>query len=188
MKHELVIDLDDPRTGKVAEVLSNSSCKRILSVLADREMSESELADLLKMPLNTVGYNSKKLIEAGLIERSPAVFWIVKGKRVARYRVAQKKIVISARPSVRGIAPAVLISGLLALGVRTWFSAPTRLETQVIGKTAESASLAASTSSSMPVSEIYGTVLTAGQAGLWFFLGSLIGLLIILVWNWRRVW
>ena len=33
-----MFDLDDPRTEKIAEMLSNKSAKKILEVLAEKEM------------------------------------------------------------------------------------------------------------------------------------------------------
>ena len=79
------VDLNDPRASAIAEVLSNKSCKAILALLAEQsEISEGEIAVKLGMPLNTVGYNMKKLVEAGFVEKSSGFFWSVKGKRVPK--------------------------------------------------------------------------------------------------------
>ena len=66
----VLIDLDDPRMGVLADVLANKSSKRILSLLAEAELSASEVALRLSMPLTTVDYNMKKLARAGLIEKT----------------------------------------------------------------------------------------------------------------------
>ena len=90
------VDLNDPRASAIAEVLSNKSCKAILALLAEQsEISEGEIAVKLGMPLNTVGYNMKKLVEAGFVEKSSGFFWSVKGKRVPKYHLANKKILIA---------------------------------------------------------------------------------------------
>ena len=99
------VDLDDPRTSNIGEVISNPSCKKILGLLAEKEMSESDIAQTLKIPLNTVGYNIKKLIDSGLIEKSKNYFWSVKGKRISTYRVSNKKIVISPKSGIRTPLP-----------------------------------------------------------------------------------
>jgi hypothetical protein len=36
-KHSVIIDFDDPRAARVAEVISNKSCKRMLSLLSSKE-------------------------------------------------------------------------------------------------------------------------------------------------------
>jgi len=118
-KKEINVDIDDPRAGKIAEVLRNKTCKKILGVLAEEELTESEIAERLNMPLNTVGYNVKKLREAGLIEPVKGFLWSVKGKRVYRYRPANKKIVISPKVNiakiVAGFAGIFVLIALVAM-------------------------------------------------------------------------
>ena len=119
-KKEINMDLDDPRIGKVAEIISNKTCKKILGVLAEeKEMSESEIASALGLPLNTVGYNVKKLVEAGLIEPVKGFLWSVKGKRIRKYRVANKRIVISPKMNINkivaGFVGALIFVGLVAM-------------------------------------------------------------------------
>ena len=62
------IDLNDPRSAKIAEVIRNKTCKRILGLIAEKEVSESEISSELSLPMNTIGYNVKKLVDSGLIE------------------------------------------------------------------------------------------------------------------------
>ncbi len=119
-KKEINMDLDDPRAGKIAEVLSNKTCKKILGVLAENEMTESEVAAELGLPLNTVGYNVKKLVSAGLIEKIGGFLWSVKGKRIHKYKVSNKKIVISPRVNFNKILASligVLVVGLIAIAL-----------------------------------------------------------------------
>ena len=61
MSNSIMIDLNDPRTEKIADVISNKTSKKILTLLADNELSESEIAKGIGAPMNTVGYNIKKL-------------------------------------------------------------------------------------------------------------------------------
>ena len=35
------LDLNDPRAGRIGEVIGNSSCNKILELLAEKEMNES---------------------------------------------------------------------------------------------------------------------------------------------------
>ena len=114
-----MISLDDARAKNLAEVLGNQSCKKIISVLTDKELSESDISKQLKMPLNSVGYNIKKLLEAGLIEKSKDFFWSTKGKKIPVYKLSNKKIIISPRTSkletLKTFSVPILLTGLGAI-------------------------------------------------------------------------
>ena len=106
-KKSIMFDIDDPRSGKVAEALGNKTSKRILGLLSDREMSESDIASELGLPANTVNYNIKKLVDAGLIVKSKRVFWSSKGKKMELYSVSNRRIIISPR-RLSAIVPVLL--------------------------------------------------------------------------------
>lgn len=90
------MNLDDARAKKVAEAMSNPTCKKIIDYLAEnKEKSEEEIAGDLKIPLNTAEYNLRKLVESGLVEKSKNFFWSKKGKKINLYKLANKHIVIS---------------------------------------------------------------------------------------------
>ena len=114
MKEEkyLNVDLYDPRSAAIAEVMTNKTCKKILELVTEKEMSESDIASSLNIPLNTVGYNIKKLLEAGLIEKSKVYFWSVKGKRIPTYRISNKKIIISPKRLISAV-PIAMFAGIL---------------------------------------------------------------------------
>lgn len=94
-----MVSLDDVKLGILADVLSNKTSKKILEYLAEKEASESEIANDLGFPANTVNYNVKKLLESGLIEKSKNYFWSIRGKKIIYYRVAKKSIIISPKNS-----------------------------------------------------------------------------------------
>ena len=95
--------------------MSNKTCKKILGVLAEKEMSESEIASELGIALNTVGYNIKKLVSAGLIEKVGGFLWSVRGKRIHKYKLSNKKIVISPKVTMRAVVPIVVVLALLTV-------------------------------------------------------------------------
>jgi uncharacterized secreted protein with C-terminal beta-propeller domain len=118
----ILMGLEDSRAGHVAEVLKNKTCKKILDFLAERkEASEKDIAKGLDMPINTTEYNLKKLIKAGLVDRTKNFFWSVKGKKIPMYKLARKHIIISPskKPNLsylKSILPAILIAvALIAL-------------------------------------------------------------------------
>jgi len=115
-EHSIQVDLDDPRAKAIADVLGNKTCKKILELFATKEeVSESDVASSLDIPLNTAGYNMKKLLDAGLVEKSNKFFWSTKGKRIATYRLSNKRIIISPKRMI-GI-PAMIIAGLAIMGI-----------------------------------------------------------------------
>lgn len=179
-----MIDLNDERTAEIAEVLTNKSCKKILELIAERDMNASELAGELKMPLNTIGYNIEKLKSAGLIEPAKN-WWSVKGKKIQTYRVANKRIVISPKKLFSGVLPAVIVSGVIAFGIKIWSESNKVVESYsppVVDKmlgVAESASGFANDG-------LYGTIANAPNSWAWFFLGALTALLLLILWNLRR--
>ena len=113
-KKFILMNLDDERSKKVAEVLKSETCKKILDYLAEnKEKSEEDIAKDLKIPINTVEYNLKKLFESGLIEKAKKFFWSKKGKKIILYKPANRHIVISPkrRPSkeeLKTILPVII--------------------------------------------------------------------------------
>lgn len=116
----ILIGLDDENSRDVADIIGNKTCKKILDFLADRkEASEKDISDGLKMRINTVEYNLKKLVKVGLVENSKNFFWSVKGKKIPMYKLARKHIIIGTKkPDLRylkSIIPIVLIAGILMI-------------------------------------------------------------------------
>lgn len=113
------IDLNDSRMKHISEIFGSESCKKILNLLAERELTETEISKELRMPLNSVDYNVKKLVQAGLIE-SGSHWWSVRGKKMPSYRVSDKKIIISPKRMSSSVllVPALLIGGLITFGVK----------------------------------------------------------------------
>ena len=201
-RNSIMVDLDDPQAEKIAGVLSNKTAKKILSMLADRELSGSEIASELNMPLNTVTYNLKNLTEAGLIERSKRLFWSSKGKKMEMYRVVNKRIVISPKKMIKGIVPAVLFSAVIAGAIKFWIGAQLKvsnvatslkveekmMDTSDVADTAAESvgSIAAPAADTVVGSLNQSAVAIAQSVWLWFFVGALFALLIYLMWNWRK--
>ncbi len=92
----ILMGLNDKRSKKIAEVLGNKTCKKIIDYLAEtKQASEKDIADALNIPINTTEYNLKKLLETGLVEKTKNFFWSKKGKKIPMYKLAKKHIVIS---------------------------------------------------------------------------------------------
>ncbi|MEM2121682.1 MAG: helix-turn-helix domain-containing protein [Candidatus Woesearchaeota archaeon] len=90
----LVLSLDDERISKVAEVMSNKTSIRILKLLSNKSLTESEIAEQLRIPLSTVHYNIQKLLEAGLIE-AKEYHYSKKGKEINHYAVSKQYVIFA---------------------------------------------------------------------------------------------
>jgi len=107
------INMDDEKITQIAEILSNKTCKKILNYLAEKEASEGDISKDLKIPINTVEYNLSKLIRAGLVQASRNFFWSVKGKKIKTYELANKKIIISTKRSLKGMLASIFAGGAI---------------------------------------------------------------------------
>lgn len=125
----IMVSLDDEKAKHLADVMGNKTCKKILGLLAEKEMSESDLAKKLNIPLNTVEYNLKKLIDAGLAEKTKSFFWSVKGKKIPNYKLSNKYIIIapknSALSGLKTLLPVFAILGLSTLAINYFTRTPT---------------------------------------------------------------
>jgi len=199
-----MIDLDDARSEKIAEVLSNKTSKKVLQALAEGEKSASDVSGMLGVPLNTVTYNLKKLVEAGLIERSKGFFWSRKGKKMELYKVANRKIVIMPKQMVKSVIPVVIVAGIAAIGIRFWTAAKIQSgelinsfgnDGGVLRATQEAAEVGAAAApktmadASQSVAGLCGNeaIMNLAQSSwLWFLIGALFALFIYSILNWRR--
>tara|TARA_Y100000310_G_C20658320_1_gene803221 strand:- start:239 stop:922 length:684 start_codon:yes stop_codon:yes gene_type:complete len=122
-KQVVMFNLDDPLTKTIAESLTNESSRKLIQTLTEEELTPTELAKRLAVPLPTVHYNLEKLKKAGLIEEAD-FHYSEKGKKVLKYRVANKYILITPKETkgvmtkLRHILPVLVLgigSGLIYL-------------------------------------------------------------------------
>src|SRR3989339_2121023 len=139
-KNFLLLSLEDAEAKKVANIVSNDSCRKILDYLSNKEATESELAEKLQIPISTVHYNLQQLMETGLIN-AEEFHYSAKGKEVNHYRLANKYIIIapknasSIKEKLKSILPAVLIvsgAALIIQLVNNYFSGGNIISTRQI--------------------------------------------------------
>lgn len=192
-KKFLMLSLEDKATKKVANAVSNESCRKILDVLSDKDATESGVAQKLGIPLSTVHYNLRQLVDAGLVS-AEEFHYSTKGKEVLHYKLANKYIIITPREvtgirgKLRRILPITFIAGgaaLVAQLVADYVSLPPQEAAMMQPVVMESAML--KTAAAPAADAMYSA---AGQApahalswgsfevALWFFIGSLAALLI----------
>ena len=199
-KNFLLLSLEDEKTRKIANVVSNESCKKILDYLAEHEGTETEIAKKLNIPLSTVHYNLQQLVGTGLIA-AEEYHYSPKGKEVLHYKIANKYIIIAPknvtglRQKLRSILPAAVITlGAAALieMFSKYFSGSNALMAvnRVAEKSAAVAPVAAqkaaeTAQSAAPIAadKVY---LVPDNIALWFLIGALFALGIYFLWNWIK--
>jgi len=171
-----MVSLGDEKAKAVGEVIGNKTCNKILDFLADNEATVSEISSKLKMPLNTVDYNVKKLIRAGLIEKA-SHWWSVKGKKMPTYRVSNRQIIISPKKSlVQAFAWVIGVTGLTALTIRQFMGASYSSGEQIMNAVRDSSEDALMTSvSQKATAEMAPIVLdtATNSGGFLSFIGGL---------------
>ncbi len=184
----ILVSLEDERAKHLADVLGNKTCKKIIEHLAEaKEASEKDLSVALKVPLNTVEYNLKKLIESGFVEKRKNFFWSKRGKKILMYQLTNKSIIISPKGLIgekfKSILPSVILLFAGAVGIFAY----------------EKIALASQNYTTMPTSTTnlmvaQGVQKTAEyvtssppEFWLWFLAGGILALLIFAIVNWRRL-
>lgn len=177
----IMFSLEDEESKKVAEILSNKTCKKILNLLAEKEASETDIARELGIPINTAEYNLKKLIQVGLVKKSKTFFWSTRGKKIPTYKAAKKHIIISptAKPA-KNIFIVALFSAIAAFIIKIYTSAKTITQTDFLAET---------TSKAGEVITKTAPEITASSPELWpwFLAGALFAILLILILNWKKL-
>ena len=182
----LNININDENSGKIAEILGNKTCKKILSLIAEKDsISEGDIAKQLGIPANTANYNLKKLIAAGFVEETKTWFWSVKGKKIKTYRLTNKKIIISTKKSFKSLVVTSLSAGLVGLliklglnysEIKGFNSVP---QNSVVEKAADFFSSAAPTA--LKSQEFFVQQNFFQNVLIWFVAGCLVGIIVYLL-------
>ena len=174
----LLFSLEEEKSKKLAQAISNETARKILNHLSKNDSSETDVAKALNLPLSTVHYNMQNLKQSNLV-KVKGFYWSEKGKKIEVYTVSKKLIVISPFGSnfgnaLKNILP-VGLAGIVISGLLYLFSEkPVVYEKALAQGTQESMALAS------PIKE--GFTLMPEHA-LWFLFGALFIVLILLIIN-----
>ncbi|MDD1728031.1 MAG: helix-turn-helix domain-containing protein, partial [Methanospirillum sp.] len=91
-----VLTPDDNEARVIAKAMASSTAGDILRSFQGREMTASDLATGLKIPIPTLLYHLDSLLEAGLIEVS-RIRYSVKGREVKVYRQSDRIVIVAPR-------------------------------------------------------------------------------------------
>jgi predicted transcriptional regulator len=194
----ILVSLEDSKSKEISEVLGSKTCKKIIAYLSkNKEASQKDLSDNLKIPMNTLDYNIKKLLLSGFIEKRKNFFWSKKGKKIVMYELSNKSIVISHKKTsgekLKSIIPAFILTaaGTFAVWSYEKLSSLSLFE-ETVSMGAGSNNLA---DKAVTESVTYATATPAINNFLqstpivwgWFLAGALFVLLVFSVVNWRKL-
>lgn len=125
MEYE-TIEVEDERAKELAQILMNDKAIAILRLLQERELSISEIARELNMPISTVSYHIEKMTRVGLVEVVGKKY----GKRlqeVKLYRTSEKPILLVPGKVIRRNGHSLVLDKLrvISLGIAIGLSAIT---------------------------------------------------------------
>lgn len=190
----ILVSLDDEKSKIVAEVLASQTCKKIISYLSEnKEASQKDLSVALKIPMNTVEYNIKKLVSSGFIQKRKNFFWSKKGKKIVMYELSKKSVIISHKKTVsnklKSIVPAFILTGALTFAIYAYekIKGVSTNVLRVSKDTMYAASeniVSGTTASATPTDLITAT---PNPLWLWFLVGGLLSIFIISIVNWRKL-
>ncbi len=202
----LLISLEDSDSEKakaIAEVLSSKTCKKIINFLASApEASQKDISTSLKIPMNTLDYNMKKLLESGFIQKKKNFFWSKKGKKIIMYEVSKKSIVISpgkkTSEKFKSLVPAFLVVGAgtfaawayqRIISVRNVVYDNVQKGSEVMMATASNSASAAGSGVAAPISSTTSSLSSMLSMPFWgwFLLGGIIALVVITIVNWKKL-
>lgn len=186
----LLVSLEQNKAKKLAQVINNDTCRKILNFLAKKDATETELAEKLKIPISTVHYNLQNLLETGLV-KAEEFHYSKKGKEVNHYSLTNKFIIIAPKSTegikvkIKRVLPIVLIVGAATALVQFLskylyqpFYAPTPLAREAVLETAVAAGA--------PKAADIVPLITQANLALWFLYGALFSLAAFIAWEWVK--
>jgi|SaaInlStandDraft_4_1057021.scaffolds.fasta_scaffold24018_3 DNA-binding transcriptional ArsR family regulator len=187
----LLVSLDEDKSKKLAQVLSNDTSRKILDYLTKKDMmTETQISKELKIPLSTAHYNMSLLLKAKLVNNEHFTY-SEKGKKIVHYSLSNKYVIIAPKKSpeflkkLQEFLPVLLIMSTISMGIKYYFSnffqvknlarAP-MLASDMIES--EGATLAVKSAE-----EIVTTPILNQDFALWFLAGSIATIMVYLIWS-----
>ena len=178
----LMVSLKEDQAKKLAQVISNDTCRMVIDHLTEHSSTESEIAKTLNIPISTVHYNIQQLIQAGLVV-SEEFHYSPKGKEVLHYKLANKYSISAPQPvwgikeKLKAILPVFLLTAGVAFTLQ-WFS---QSQAAAPALMAEKAMQTASLEQVMAAAPVMEAVSQPLAIGWWFFGGAVAAIVLYLL-------
>jgi len=196
-KNFLLLSLEDSETKRIANIVGNESCKKILDFLSQKEDStESEISKKLDIPISTVHYNLNQLMRSGLVNVEE-FHYSKKGKEVNHYKLANKYIIITPkkvtgiRQKLRNILPVALICGGFAALINFFPRfMPKQFATEaMVGSDMASEVLKSEVQmveANVVTSETASFCIQEHNIALWFLIGAMFAIIVYVIISWIK--
>ena len=190
----LMLNLEDDNSKHIANVISSETSKKILNLLSEKSLSETDIANKLNIPLNTVHYNVQQLLKSSLIEVKDFL-WSEKGKKIQYYQLSNKLIIIAPKNNsenfinkLKEILPVFIFGSIFSLGIyiyqKYWNVLFGKDEAiQMMWAPAKESAVAIT---SAPAASRMMQITNEPNYALWFFSGLLFFLIVYLFYNYFR--
>ncbi len=190
----LLVSLEEDKAKKLASVIGNESCRKIIDYLASKDdATETELAERLNIPISTVHYNIQLLQNSGLVI-SEEFHYSTKGREVMHYKLANRYIVIAPKttesiPSkLKRILPVFAIVAAAGVSIQlfnTLKGAASVSHGGTFGIMQNAAEKATASAASTKTAEAAGQAFQAAQPNiaLWFAAGALFALFVYFIYD-----
>lgn len=137
----LLLSLKDTEAKRLGQVISSETARKILDALAEKKHTETELAQKLQIPLSTVHYNIKALVEAKLVT-ADEYHYSEKGREVTHYGLANKYVIIAPASAesgvlnkIKSLLPVVVLVAAVGWAIQ-WFGGAARYTPTMAAKSA----------------------------------------------------
>jgi DNA-binding transcriptional ArsR family regulator len=94
----LVLEPGDERAQKISKAMASQTASDILQLLAEGQISLTDITERLSVPMNTAKYHVENLLEAGLISIAETKY-SVKGREVKLYSLTNQLLIVAPRQS-----------------------------------------------------------------------------------------
>lgn len=193
----LLMSLEDDKAKKIANVMSNDSCRKILDYLTEKEGTESEISKELGIAISTVHYNLQQLLEVKLVDWEN-YHYSEKGKEVRHYKLASKYIIIAPKDDKSGfldklktLFPTLLISLFATWLIYSWndlFSSNAMVLSDSIAPKSEMMARGVEQESAIMAMDVSNTVAQSSgflySDAFWFLVGGITILTMYLIISW----
>lgn len=183
-KNFLLVSLEESKAKQLAQIVSNDMCRKILDHLStkDGHATEMEISRDLAIPISTVHYNLKQLLQSGIV-KADEFHYSKKGREVMHYSLANKYIIIAPTAAdteglaskLRKILPVVFV--VAAAGAMIQLYGPIKSSATALGSYAQTsiAEKAAAGTTALQAQAVQAPAQQPSIA-LWFVLGGLFAL------------
>ena len=195
-----MVSLEGAESKALAQVLSNDSAREIMKFMAENEaVTETDIAQALKIPLSTAHYNMQNLVKANLA-KATEFHYSKKGKEVMHYNLSNKLIIIAPSKADRSkllkrVLPMIAFIGIIGGALQAGFVSMKNGLNQVAAKAVPMAARTVADEAFTDATPMLATPVMSNTIVpfymtplFYFFVGAVLATVayIIIDWAWRK--